>query len=56
MNTLEGMSDILIHLDPCLEPECPVCGHDLCDIRREGKIHEKIWNRQALTGEASSHK
>jgi cation diffusion facilitator family transporter len=51
-----GMSDILIHLDPCLEPECPVCGHDRCDIRREGKIHEKIWNRQALTGEASSHK
>jgi cation diffusion facilitator family transporter len=50
-----GESDILIHLDPCLEPECPVCGHDGCDIRREGKIHEKIWNRQALTGEADSH-
>ena len=51
-----GMSDILIHLDPCLEPECPVCGHHCCDIRREGKVREQIWNRQALTGEAGSHK
>lgn len=50
-----GMSDILIHLDPCLEPECPVCGHDPCDIRREATIHQKIWNRQALTGQAVSH-
>ncbi len=50
-----GTADILIHLDPCLEPECPVCGHDRCDIRHEGKIHEKIWNRQVLTGEAASH-
>ena len=52
----EGMSDILIHLDPCVEPECPVCGHDLCDIRREARLHERIWNRQALTSEARSQK
>jgi len=51
----EGMSDILIHLDPCLEPECPVCGHDFCDTRRERRIHERIWNRQTLTREANSH-
>ena len=51
----EGMSDILIHLDPCLEPECPACGQDFCDTRRERRIHERIWNRQTLTGEANSH-
>ena len=51
----EGMSDVLIHLDPCVEPECPVCGHDLCEIRREARIHDRIWNRQTLTGEAVSH-
>ncbi len=50
-----GMSDILIHLDPCLDPECPVCGNDPCDLRRESKIHEKIWNRQALTSEISEN-
>ncbi len=46
-----GMSDILIHLDPCLDPECPVCGHAPCDLRQESMIHRKIWNRQALTSE-----
>jgi cation diffusion facilitator family transporter len=46
-----GRSDILIHLDPCLDPECPVCGHSPCDLRQESMIHRKIWNRQALTSE-----
>ncbi len=34
----------------------PSCWHDLCDIRREAKIHIKIWDRQAVTSEVSSHK
>jgi cation diffusion facilitator family transporter len=51
----EGMSDLLVHLDPCLDPECPVCGNDPCDLRHEQMIHEKIWDRQTLTGEAQSH-
>lgn len=51
----EGNSDLLIHLDPCLEPECPVCGYDPCDIRRDAKIYEKRWNRQALTRQAAAH-
>jgi len=46
-----GRSDLLIHLDPCLDPECPVCGHAPCDLRQESMIHRKIWNRQALTSE-----
>ena len=46
-----GRSDLLIHLDPCLDPECPVCGHSPCDLRQESMIHRKIWNRQALTSE-----
>jgi cation diffusion facilitator family transporter len=46
-----GMSDLLIHLDPCLDPECPVCGHTPCDLRQESMIHRKIWNRKALTSE-----
>ena len=46
-----GISDILIHLDPCLEPECPVCEHAGCDLRHETNIHQKIWNRQTLTSE-----
>jgi cation diffusion facilitator family transporter len=46
-----GKSDLLIHLDPCLDPECPVCGHTPCDLRQESMIHRKIWDRLALTSE-----
>ena len=45
------MSEVLIHLDPCSEPACPVCNQDPCDLRRENKIRQKVWNRQALTSE-----
>jgi len=51
-----GMSDLLIHLDPCLDPECPVCGHDPCDLRINGMIHQKVWSRNALTRASTSHK
>jgi cation diffusion facilitator family transporter len=50
-----GMSDLLIHLDPCLDPECPVCGLTPCELRRESQIHQKIWNRQALTSEVNDN-
>ena len=40
-----GNSEILIHLDPCADPECPVCNHNPCDLRREMTIRSKIWNR-----------
>ena len=47
------MAEVLIHLDPCSEPACPVCNQDPCDLRRENKIRQKVWNRQALTSEVA---
>jgi cation diffusion facilitator family transporter len=46
-----GNSDILIHLDPCADPECPVCVHDPCDLRQRETVRQKIWDRKALTSE-----
>lgn len=46
-----GTSEVLIHLDPCSEPHCPVCNFDPCDLRHEEAILTKIWTRQALTAE-----
>ena len=43
------MSEVLIHLDPCSEPECPACNHDPCDLRQGSTSRPKVWNRQALT-------
>ncbi len=42
-------SEVLIHLDPCAEPDCHVCTFDPCNLRRERAILKKTWNRQALT-------
>ena len=44
-------SEILIHLDPCEEPTCPVCDHDPCDLRSEATNQKKIWTRNNLTSE-----
>ena len=44
-----GSSEVLIHLDPCSEPDCPVCNFDPCNLRHERAILKRTWNRQALT-------
>jgi len=44
-----GMSEVLIHLDPCSEPECPACNHDPCDLRKGSTSSPKMCNRHALT-------
>ncbi len=48
-----GMSDILIHLDPCADPDCPVCERDPCDLRQHERTFARIWNRKALTTEVT---
>jgi cation diffusion facilitator family transporter len=47
----EGQADILIHADPCMDPECPICGHDLCEHRREVTRMQPIWRLDTLTCE-----
>jgi cation diffusion facilitator family transporter len=44
-----GMSDILIHLDPCKQTECSFCEVDPCDERKEDVNHKNSWDRQTLT-------
>jgi len=51
----EGMSDLLVHLDPCLEPECSVCWLSGCNIRRDRKIAPRRWSRETLTGRLFDH-
>jgi divalent metal cation (Fe/Co/Zn/Cd) transporter len=44
-----GQADILIHADPCMDPECPICGHEPCDYRHEGAKMRRLWRRDTLT-------
>lgn len=50
-----GTAEILIHLDPCAAPECPVCNNDPCDLRQQGARHQKIWKRETLTCHSPGH-
>jgi cation diffusion facilitator family transporter len=45
----EGTADILIHADPCMEPECPICGHEPCDHRQAGTRMQRLWRTDTLT-------
>jgi cation diffusion facilitator family transporter len=45
----QGMAEILIHLDPCSDPECPVCKQEPCEFRQEENSVHRIWRREALT-------
>ena len=44
-----GLAEILIHLDPCEDPECPVCGKEPCDLRAEESQQTELWDWRELT-------
>jgi cation diffusion facilitator family transporter len=46
---LGGMMEALIHAEPCIEPECPICGYDPCTLRQAPMRHQKLWRREMLT-------
>ncbi len=53
----EGQADILIHADPCTEPECPICGYDPCLHRRSGTKMQRLWRKDIITdGPGGNHK
>ncbi|MGC8657578.1 MAG: cation diffusion facilitator family transporter [Desulfomonilaceae bacterium] len=49
-----GMSDVLIHLDPCDNARCQFCYYDPCEHRQGTLMYSQIWNRQALTKDPNS--
>jgi cation diffusion facilitator family transporter len=46
-----GQADILIHADPCMEPECPICGHEPCIHRQADARMQRLWLADTLTCE-----
>lgn len=45
-------SDALIHAEPCIEPECPICGYDPCHLRQGTPHYQTIWAADALVSES----
>jgi cation diffusion facilitator family transporter len=50
----DGQADILIHADPCTEPECPICGYDPCRHRRAGTKMQRLWRQEVITDKPES--
>jgi cation diffusion facilitator family transporter len=42
-------ADILIHLDPCEVPTCPICGYDPCQHRQADTRQQRLWPTEVLT-------
>ena len=45
----KGRASVLVHMDPCVDPECPICARHLCELRSEGFKGRITWNRERLT-------
>ena len=39
----QGKADLLIHLDPCEDPECPVCANEPCELRAAEPSLKPNW-------------
>jgi cation diffusion facilitator family transporter len=48
-----GPTEILIHLDPCTDPECPICALDRCDSRSIEKSCDIDWKRGNLVNDSA---
>jgi cation diffusion facilitator family transporter len=44
-----GAASVLIHLDPCTDPDCPVCSRYLCGLRGEDLKKRIPWTWETLT-------
>lgn len=49
----EGAARTLIHLDPCVDEECPVCG-EVCNLRHREFQTRLEWNRTNLTSQGGA--
>jgi cation diffusion facilitator family transporter len=55
-----GRASVLIHTDPCLDPDCPICSNHLCRQRAQDMEERLTWDAKTLTslggaGERNRH-
>ena len=44
-----GNASALIHTDPCIDPDCPVCGQPLCQNRHQPMTGHGEWTIDSMT-------
>jgi len=45
----EGNAGVLVHMDPCDDPECVVCTQYRCNLRSRESEAPIVWDRERLT-------
>ncbi len=45
---LGGQAKVLIHMDPCMDADCPVCVRRICDLRNGAFEGRQKWERRKL--------
>ncbi|MDY6954668.1 MAG: cation diffusion facilitator family transporter [Thermodesulfobacteriota bacterium] len=43
-----GAASLLIHTDPCVDPDCPICRRHVCGLRQKDHKAEVPWKWQTL--------
>lgn len=43
-----GRASVLVHMDPCVDPDCPVCLKQICKLRRHELVERPSWERERL--------
>lgn len=58
IDEFQGNASVLVHMDPCAPPKCPICGRNECDMRQHQQQPPCEWNRQRLvrSGGMVAHK
>ena len=44
----EGRANVLVHPDPCADPDCPVCRRYACELRKNKQSDPTPWNAETL--------
>ncbi len=50
---IDGAASILIHMDPCMDQECPICSQSICSWRMDEHRNRIEWTRESLTSSGS---
>ncbi len=51
-----GEAGVLIHLDPCLDLQCPICARFSCPTRSSESTSMPLWTLQSMTSVGSSQR
>jgi cation diffusion facilitator family transporter len=47
----DGRASVLIHTDPCVDPDCPICSNHLCRQRTHDMEERLSWDAKTLTSQ-----